>query len=692
LLVAAVIVATLLSSVAYRGREDRDAERKHKADATKVIASLAGGYAQTEAVLATANALVDVDGTVDEARLETFAQVLFAPGVASALAFEPVVLDSDRARFEASTGITIIDRAADGSFVRAPRRDVYFPVLSVQSRDPAATKVVGFDIGQDPGRGDTARLARATGQAKLTPIVALAPTNRAGFLIIQPVKRPDDQVAGFITVGYVGETVGASIATGLQPSTQIRITDSDQRLFESASDFHAKFSENLPIGGRTWRFDFDTPADASRSVSLSILIGGLTLAALMAVAAALTLQHERGLIAARRQTGLERDLAAALALAISRAQVINTTALMVPSVATAQGVSVGLLEHGQLRVQHSPSVNPRIADRWASLNVDTRSPITDCVRTAEPLMFGKRDDVVRHYPDVEFDSSHGATALACVPLIIRGEPIGALAFGYAREQSFDEEQVRWLNQLAAMVSGALERARLHDAQAQLALTLQNDLLPEALPDTAEFTLSATYRPGDSAVVGGDWYDAFELGDGRLAITIGDVAGRGVHSAASMGKIRHVLRACAGAYREPAQVMTNADRLIWQGSRDVFATACYLTLDPTGRCEMAVAGHLPPLHVHGQHIELVDVLTGPPLGATATSLYRQVSFDLEPGACIVLYTDGLVERRDEPIDVSLDRMRDTVRAAGPSIDANSLADAMGENARDDVAILLVRRRP
>jgi serine phosphatase RsbU (regulator of sigma subunit) len=325
------------------------------------------------------------------------------------------------------------------------------------------------------------------------------------------------------------------------------------------------------------------------------------------------------------------------------------------------------------------------------MNLDRITPITDCVRSGETMVFSTRGAVISRYPDVTFDPAYGATALACVPLLIRQEAIGALAFGYATAQPFDDEQVLWLNQLAAMVSGALERARLHDEQARVALTLQNDLLPDALPSTSEFTLSATYRPGDSAVVGGDWYDAFELADGRLAITIGDVAGRGVRSAASMGKIRHVLRACAGAYHEPAQVMTNADRLIWQGSRDVFATACYLTLDPAGRCEVAVAGHLPPLHIHGHEAELVEVLTGPPLGATATSLYRQVSFDLEPGAGIVLYTDGLVERRNENIDDSLERLRSTVSIAGPSLDANSLADAMGENARDDVAILLVRRR-
>lgn len=690
LLVALVISATLLATLVVRDRERADAERENKADAANVLASLAGGYAQTEAVLATASALVDTDGSVDDGRLETFAQALFAPGLASAIAFEPVVVDANRSAFETTTGISIVDRAPDGGFVRAPTREVYFPVLSVKTRDPNAVKVVGFDLAQDPERGDTVRLARETGMAKLTPIVSLAPSNRPGFLIVQPVKRPDGRVAGFITVTYVGQSVGESIAAGLKPSIRIRITDSDEELFNSPGDLRPRFSENLPIGGRTWRFDFDMPVGASRTLSLSILTGGLALAALLALAAVLTVRHERGLIAARRQTANERDLAAALALAVSRAQILETTAAMVPRVAMAAGVSVGLIDRGQLRVQHSPNLNPRVAERWRSMDVASSSPIADCVRMRKPLVFSRRDEAVRRYPNVHFDPDHGASALACVPLMVGQEAVGALAFGYARAQPFDEDQVRWLTQLATMVAGALERARLNDAQAQVALTLQNDLLPDALPSPVSYTLSATYRPGDSAVVGGDWYDAFELADGRLALTIGDVAGRGVRSAATMGKIRHVLRACAGAYREPAQVMTNADRLIWQGSSDVFATACYLTLDPTGHCEVAVAGHLPPLYVHGDASELIDVLAGPPLGATATSLYRQVSFDLEPEACLVLYTDGLVERRGEHIDVSLDRLRETVRGMGRSMDADSLADAMGENARDDVAILLVRR--
>jgi len=149
--------------------------------------------------------------------------------------------------------------------------------------------------------------------------------------------------------------------------------------------------------------------------------------------------------------------------------------------------------------------------------------------------------------------------------------------------------------------------------------------------------------------------AFELADGRLAITIGDVAGKGVRAAASMGKIRHVLRARAGAYREPALVLGHANQLICEGSRDVFATACYMTLDASGHCRFALAGHPPPLRVGAAGAALMPLKAGAPLGGDAAALYTESEFDIGTGDSVVFYTDGLVERRDEDIDRSLRRL-------------------------------------
>jgi len=261
-LIACVLAATVGSWALFRSRENRDATAARRDEAKDLATQLATGYAQTEAVLATASALVDSTGAVDVQRFETFAQVLLAPGLAGAMAYEPVVLDDQRALFEAKYGVPIVDRAADGTFVTAPRRAVYFPVAAVSPNDETPRRNLGFDIALDPLRGDTARLAREQGKALITPFVPLSPSNRPGFLIMQPLKRPDGQVAGFVTVTYLGEKVGQSIAGGLRPGTRVRITDSGTELFRTAAAPTSHLTQSLPIGGRTWQIELDIPTGA----------------------------------------------------------------------------------------------------------------------------------------------------------------------------------------------------------------------------------------------------------------------------------------------------------------------------------------------------------------------------------------------------------------------------------------------
>jgi CHASE1-domain containing sensor protein len=691
LLVSCVLIATAASWAVFRGRENDDASHEREDEAAALVGQLSAGYAQTEAVLATANALVDTTGTVDLQRFETFAQVVLAPGLAGALAYEPIVLDEQRAQFETQSGVRIVDRAADGTFVTAPRRAFYFPVAAVAPNGDIPRRTLGFDIAQDPSRGDIARLARAQGAARITAFVPLAPLNRIGFLIVQPLKRPDGEVAGFITVTYQGDAVGQSIVAGLPSGARLRIADEGTELFRTPASPHDNRAQNLDIGGRTWQIDVDIPEAPSRTLSTAILAGGLGLTALAALAALLSLRHQRALILSRQQVARERDLAAVLALAVTTAEVLATAAEAIPLIAPAWAVSIGLLEGAEVHIQHSPSLDSSLIERWSVIPVASSTPFTDAVRTGKRLVFGHADEIEAHYPRVQLDSLRVARALVCNPLAVRQKVIGALAFGFAEVQTFDDEQLRWLDQITAMVAGALERARLYDMQAQVALTLQRDLLPEALPKSSNFTLSAAYRPGVAlSLVGGDWYDAFELADGRLAITIGDVAGKGVRAAASMGKMRHVLRACAGAYREPGLVLGYANRLIYEGSREVFATACYMTLDASGQCRFALAGHPPPLVIGSQGADLVHNKAGAPLGVNGTSHYSEASFQLEDSDAVVLYTDGLVERRHEDIDTSLARLVDVARGLTGQIDAHTFTEALGDNARDDVVVLFVQR--
>jgi serine phosphatase RsbU (regulator of sigma subunit) len=134
---------------------------------------------------------------------------------------------------------------------------------------------------------------------------------------------------------------------------------------------------------------------------------------------------------------------------------------------------------------------------------------------------------------------------------------------------------------------------------------------------------------------------------------------------------------------------HANRLICEGSREVFATACYLTIDPSGECRFALAGHPPPVVTGVRGTRLVEAVAGAPLGVSAGSAYHEVVFHLADDERIVLYTDGLMERRDEDIDRSLARLVEVAHGIG-GIDAESLVSAMVDNPLDDVVVLVVAR--
>ena len=226
--------------------------------------------------------------------------------------------------------------------------------------------------------------------------------------------------------------------------------------------------------------------------------------------------------------------------------------------------------------------------------------------------------------------------------------------------------------------------------------LQRALLPATLPEIVGYELVVFYRAsreGDHA--GGDWYDAFPLGDGRFGIVIGDVGGRGIAAAASMGQLRNALRAYALEAPDAASAITNLRRLTDLVTADVFATLIFAVLDPaTGMLAIASAGHLPPLIVdpHGAGA-LLSVVQSPPLGTGKTGACEQTAAELAPGATLVLYTDGLVETRTDTLDDRIEALRLAASIRGG---AQAIVDAAivvaGDDSEDDVALLALRRLP
>jgi serine phosphatase RsbU (regulator of sigma subunit)/integral membrane sensor domain MASE1/anti-sigma regulatory factor (Ser/Thr protein kinase) len=230
----------------------------------------------------------------------------------------------------------------------------------------------------------------------------------------------------------------------------------------------------------------------------------------------------------------------------------------------------------------------------------------------------------------------------------------------------------------------------------IAETLQRSLLPLGLPDTPDVAIAARYIPASSdAEVGGDWYDIAQLPDGRIGLSIGDVAGHGVAAAAAMGQIRTALRAYTQEMMSPAHALERLNSLLQQLQPGAMATLAYGHMDPeTGLLTLAKAGHPPPLIMTttGESRFIVGGLA-PPLGVAHVLNYEETTVELEAGSTLVLYTDGLIERRGESLAAGMARLAQVTAEAPNDLEAASdhiIASLLGDGVADDTAILMIRR--
>ncbi|MFK0188203.1 SpoIIE family protein phosphatase [Streptomyces rubiginosohelvolus] len=240
-----------------------------------------------------------------------------------------------------------------------------------------------------------------------------------------------------------------------------------------------------------------------------------------------------------------------------------------------------------------------------------------------------------------------------------------------------------------------DRHRAVEEQRQTALTLQRSLLPHPPAQRPGLEVAFRYRPAQATIeIGGDWFDVIPLAGDKTALVVGDVMGSGVTAAATMGQLRTATRTLADLDLPPARVLHHLDHIT--DGLDTIATCVYAVFDPrTGRCDLSVAGHLPPvlLRPDGGR-ELLDLPTGAPLGGCGIS-FESTSIDVERGDQLVLYTDGLVETRDQPIDARLNALLDVLDDPHRSLDATCdllLHTLRHSGERDDVALLIARAGP
>lgn len=325
--------------------------------------------------------------------------------------------------------------------------------------------------------------------------------------------------------------------------------------------------------------------------------------------------------------------------------------------------------------------------------------------------------------DVPGDDRGFVQSTLAVPMVAHDTVVGLVQFSRTKgSEPFGERDRALATELAARAAVCIDNARLYRREHERALILQRSLLPPGDPVAAGLDIACRYLPGNAATeVGGDWFDVIELPGHRTALVVGDVMGRGLRAAVAMGELRTAVRTLALLDLEPAEVLSALDEVArglgtpgggsasgggsqWPSraahkSREAdlsevyLATCVYAVYDPvTRRCTFANAGHLPPAVAEpGKAALLLDVPPGMPLGVGGEP-FEEVEVELNEGSVLALYTDGLVESRDHPLDEGLDALRGAL--VDPRRPVEELCDHVlttldTRHGEDDIALLVAR---
>ena len=314
------------------------------------------------------------------------------------------------------------------------------------------------------------------------------------------------------------------------------------------------------------------------------------------------------LSAAALRTARLQQATSMLAEALDVEQVVEVITEVGRTAIGALRSAVALLDEERLRLRVvNPDglapFGPDSAD--ARLTLDTPSVMTRAIATRRPVLIPSPEELRRQFePDLAEGAGSGAIedtgderSWVGLPLLAAGAPLGALRFSFNRPRRITEEERVFLEALAGQCALAVERAEMYEREHNAAVTLQRSLLPDKLPDVPGLALDARYLPVTRNMeIGGDWYDVFRLPDRRLAVTVGDVMGKGLQAAAGMGRVRNALRALALTDPRPAAVLSGLDRLFSATElEEQVTTVSYLVIDPeTGEGQAGNAGHLPTL--------------------------------------------------------------------------------------------------
>lgn len=585
-----------------------------------------------------------------------------------------------------------------------------------------STKLVEFrNMRLMDDRGDVYALGLAADQSTVrrlerdvalsTRLVAQSPTGLAVFdtdLRYVSVNPALEQLNGIPAKEHIGRTIREVLP------------HLDVDAIESAAREVLETGRPLVDQETVGRTAADPGAEHAWSISLYRLEDALgTVLGLAGAVVDITEQHRAAIEAeaARRRLALVADASARIGTTLDLERTARELAgVAVPELADVAAVdlleavvqgrpsTLGPAEHAVIRALAVEA--DRVPDALSAADppgeVARYSPdrlVTECVRTGLPVLLaevGAEDlpRIARSPEAAALLARAGVHSYLAVPLIARGEVIGALDLKRTRNPvPFGEDDLLLARELASRAAVQIDNARWYQNARDTALTLQRSLLPSHPAVTGGLEVASRYQPaGATAEVGGDWFDVIPLDDGRTALVVGDVMGSGINAAATMGRLRTATNTLASLDLDPAKLLEHLDR-ITEGLDHSIATCVYAVYDPRlGHCRIANAGHLPPARLRpGRPPELLELPTGAPLGVGGVA-FSTTTVDLAPGDRLVLYTDGLVETRQHPLDERLDALLALLE--GPDRPLQEVCDLLLRTLHqpdnsDDVALLIAR---
>jgi len=703
---AAGVVAVLLISafgvtIAVVTERQRAQQRDQEA-VTIAAAAMSDQLARGTTALAGVNGLA-ADGVVTDDEFQRFASSVAAGSALTSMGREVLVPGADRAAFERAAGYPIIEPDGRGGFTPAGPRDRYVPVVDVEPATDANRATLGYDILSDPARARAADEAARIRSLVLSDPVRLAASGRTGFFAIQPVFAPGAGLIGYVSTAVQAQDFVAAALQRLPAGTAVGLTDGTSVL---AGPVTGGATASVNAGGRTWTVRADDPRGPDAALPVVIGTATFLLTGLLGLLAWRGRRFERAraeLAGRLAEDAARTERLATVARRLSAAEYLDDVVAIierdVPGVVGADIADIGLVLDGDnlSMLRADTGLPPDLVDRYRQVPLKLHLPTTEAVRTGGLVLV---DDLAAYQRDepslLEDVRASGVHSAAAVPLLdATGRSIGVLGLAWLASTTLDSRatMIRIIGELCAKT---LERARAADRRHAFILALQKHLLPEP-PSLPGLRVLARYQPAGVAVgMGGDWYQFLPQPDGSLVVVIGDVVGHGVEAIAVMAQLQHIIAAAVQTGTPLPKIFAHAHAAVDVDAAN--ATVQVVRVEPAReRIGYVSAGH--PYALLRRPDATVVALSDaqhPMLGISVPTPTDLATVDFPPGSMVLLYTDGLIERRNRPITEGIQALRTEFARLDPDepaaldrlIDGCATADREEGVVDDDIAVVLL----